>query len=72
MAGYGDPRPTFECLVLAMASGMELPFAPGCASVAFVPPSDPNDCIRLRGVHQNNLKGFDLDLPLGATSSSPA
>ncbi len=23
------------------------------------------DCIRLRGVHQNNLKGFDLDLPLG-------
>ena len=48
-----------------MASGMELPFAPGCASVAFVPPSDPNDCIRLRGVHQNNLKGFDLDLPLG-------
>ncbi|HUJ44387.1 MAG TPA: excinuclease ABC subunit UvrA, partial [Opitutaceae bacterium] len=24
-----------------------------------------NDCIRLRGVRQNNLKGFDLDLPLG-------
>ncbi|MGE9292064.1 MAG: excinuclease ABC subunit UvrA, partial [Puniceicoccales bacterium] len=23
------------------------------------------DSIRLRGVHQNNLKGFDLDLPLG-------
>ena len=23
------------------------------------------ECIRLRGVHQNNLKGFDLDLPLG-------
>ncbi len=23
------------------------------------------DCIRLRGVRQNNLKGFDLDLPLG-------
>ena len=22
-------------------------------------------CIRLRGVRQNNLKGFDLDLPLG-------
>ncbi len=28
------------------------------------PPSPP-DCIRLRGVRQNNLKGFDLDLPLG-------
>jgi excinuclease ABC subunit A len=27
--------------------------------------SDPTDCIRLRGVRQNNLKGFDLDLPLG-------
>ncbi len=25
----------------------------------------PSDCIRLRGVRQNNLKGFDLDLPLG-------
>ena len=23
------------------------------------------DCIRLRGVRQNNLQGFDLDLPLG-------
>jgi excinuclease ABC subunit A len=23
------------------------------------------ECIRLRGVRQNNLKGFDLDLPLG-------
>ena len=23
------------------------------------------ECIRLRGVHQNNLKGFNLDLPLG-------
>ncbi|HYP17613.1 MAG TPA: excinuclease ABC subunit UvrA, partial [Opitutus sp.] len=23
------------------------------------------DCIRLRGVRQNNLKGFDLDVPLG-------
>ncbi len=44
---------------------MKLPFVPGCASVASVPSSDPNDCIRLRGVHQNNLKGFDLDLPLG-------
>jgi excinuclease ABC subunit A len=27
-------------------------------------PAKP-DCIRLRGVRQNNLKGFDLDLPLG-------
>lgn len=26
-------------------------------------PASP-DCIRLRGVRQNNLKGFDLDLPL--------
>ncbi|MBI4622237.1 MAG: excinuclease ABC subunit A, partial [Verrucomicrobia bacterium] len=23
------------------------------------------ECIRLRGVHQNNLKGFDLEVPLG-------
>ena len=23
------------------------------------------ECIRLRGVRQNNLKGFDLDVPLG-------
>ncbi|MFM8877530.1 MAG: hypothetical protein ACKOKG_00115 [Verrucomicrobiota bacterium] len=33
-----------------------------------VPPlpvdGDP-PCIRLRGVRQNNLQGFDLDLPLG-------
>lgn len=30
-------------------------------------PSNPTApaCIRLRGVRQNNLKGFDLDLPLG-------
>ncbi len=27
--------------------------------------SNTSDCIRLRGVRQNNLKGFDLDLPLG-------
>jgi excinuclease ABC subunit A len=27
--------------------------------------SAPSQCIRLRGVRQNNLKGFDLDLPLG-------
>jgi len=26
---------------------------------------DAPDCIRLRGVRQNNLKNFDLDLPLG-------
>ena len=26
---------------------------------------DSASCIRLRGVRQNNLKGFDLDLPLG-------
>jgi excinuclease ABC subunit A len=25
----------------------------------------PPECIRLRGVRQNNLKGFDLDVPLG-------
>ena len=27
--------------------------------------SGPNDCIRLRGVRQNNLKELNLDLPLG-------
>jgi excinuclease ABC subunit A len=26
---------------------------------------DAAECIRLRGVRQNNLKGFDLDIPLG-------
>jgi excinuclease ABC subunit A len=30
-----------------------------------VPPSSAPESIRLRGVHQHNLKGFDLDLPLG-------
>ena len=34
----------------------------GVVTSAF--PSAP-DTIRLRGVRQNNLKGFDLDLPLG-------
>ena len=30
------------------------------------PQHEPShECIRLRGVRQNNLKGFDLDLPLG-------
>ncbi|HSY53349.1 MAG TPA: excinuclease ABC subunit UvrA, partial [Opitutaceae bacterium] len=29
------------------------------------PASSAPECIRLRGVRQNNLKGFDLDLPLG-------
>ncbi len=33
-------------------------------NTAFPHPAAP-DCIRLRGVRQNNLKGFDLDLPLG-------
>ena len=28
-------------------------------------PSPSPECIRLRGVRQNNLKGFDLDVPLG-------
>jgi excinuclease ABC subunit A len=28
-------------------------------------PSSRPETIRLRGVHQNNLKGFDIDLPLG-------
>ena len=28
-------------------------------------PRPAPECIRLRGVRQNNLKGFDLDLPLG-------
>jgi excinuclease ABC subunit A len=30
-----------------------------------VPTTSAPESIRLRGVHQNNLKGFDLDLPLG-------
>ncbi|MFM8358606.1 MAG: hypothetical protein ACKOET_08600, partial [Verrucomicrobiota bacterium] len=29
------------------------------------PPARAADCLRLRGVRQNNLQGFDLDLPLG-------
>ena len=29
------------------------------------PSKNQPECIRLRGVRQNNLKGFDLDLPLG-------
>ena len=36
-----------------------------CPSVASVVTDNPTGCIRLRGVRQNNLKGFDLDLPLG-------
>ena len=35
---------------------------PKTAAAATVPPPE---CIRLRGVRQNNLKGFDLDLPQG-------
>ena len=34
-------------------------------SVPAVPPTSVPESIRLRGVRQNNLKGFDLDLPLG-------
>ncbi len=29
------------------------------------PATPARECIRLRGVRQNNLKGFDLDVPLG-------
>ena len=35
------------------------------ASPASPFPENHPECIRLRGVRQNNLKGFDLDLPLG-------
>ena len=35
---------------------------PKTVTAATVPPPE---CIRLRGVRQNNLKGFDLDLPQG-------
>ncbi len=41
------------------------------ASASSAPPASPSsprsqpECIRLRGVRQNNLKGFDLDIPLG-------
>ena len=39
---------------------------PSAQAVASPPSSAPaSECIRLRGVRQNNLKGFDLDLPLG-------
>ncbi|MBL9208304.1 MAG: excinuclease ABC subunit UvrA, partial [Opitutaceae bacterium] len=44
---------------------------PSSRNAPALPPSAPPDsasapeCIRLRGVRQNNLKGFDLDLPLG-------
>ncbi|MEY2880325.1 MAG: hypothetical protein RLZZ15_2705, partial [Verrucomicrobiota bacterium] len=38
--------------------------SPNSTPVAVVPPAKP-ECIRLRGVRQNNLKGFDLDVPLG-------
>lgn len=34
-------------------------------SVTPNPGTSDDRCIRLRGVRQNNLKGFDLDLPLG-------
>jgi excinuclease ABC subunit A len=34
-------------------------------SAASHPSSSRPECIRLRGVRQNNLQGFDLDLPLG-------
>ena len=30
-----------------------------------LPATSAPECIRLRGVRQNNLKGFDLDVPLG-------
>jgi excinuclease ABC subunit A len=33
--------------------------------VPAIQPRPVPECIRLRGVRQNNLKGFDLDLPLG-------
>src|SRR6187551_692784 len=39
-----------------------------CVLLLFVCPvvsASAPECIRLRGVRQNNLKGFDLDLPLG-------
>ncbi|MFT3780894.1 MAG: excinuclease ABC subunit UvrA [Nibricoccus sp.] len=36
-----------------------------CPVVKSVSVSPKPECIRLRGVRQNNLKGFDLDLPLG-------
>ncbi len=37
----------------------------GRVSRATKPSSASADCIRLRGLRQNNLQGFDLDLPLG-------
>ena len=38
---------------------------PAPKSSALPAPAPAPECLRLRGVRQNNLKGFDLDLPLG-------
>ena len=42
-----------------------MPFADRCSSVGGVANDNSSGFIRLRGVRQNNLKGFDLDVPLG-------
>ncbi|MES2594716.1 MAG: ATP-binding cassette domain-containing protein [Verrucomicrobiota bacterium] len=39
---------------------------PAATAVVSVPP--PSDVIQIRGARQNNLRGFDLDLPLGMLS----
>jgi len=42
-----------------------LHFPPARPSVSIVATNTSSASIRLRGVRQNNLKGFDLDVPLG-------
>ncbi len=55
---------TTPCQETAPAARGGLRSAAACPFVSAVP-SPATDSIRLRGVRQNNLKGFDLDLPLG-------
>ena len=46
---------------MAKKNSASAPIIPSAARAAAPKP----ECIRLRGVRQNNLKGFDLDVPLG-------
>jgi excinuclease ABC subunit A len=41
---------------------------PKPAATAIVPAPPPSNVIQIRGARQNNLRGFDLDLPLGMLS----
>src|SRR5947209_18314856 len=67
------PRPTWTCSPICFVKVLRWKicfpriYDHRCAPVVKknTSRSDKPDCIRLRGVRQNNLKGFDLDLPLG-------